>query len=279
MDDLAPIIEEIGVNMNVVVSELDQLAAEINDAHKSVGDAFGHSLEHAIRAGELLNIAKSKCPHGTWLLWLDKNISFSERSARVYMGVSENKDLLLANRQKTADLTLDGALKLLKGGTPMLQSLSNDWWTPREYIEAVYEVMGEIDLDPASTPEANETVGAKTIYTENNDGLNQRWFGKVFLNPPYGRLGGEFAAKLYESFGSGVDEAIMLVNSRATDADWFQPCFNGVICFTDHRIDFDSPYDKKTSSTHGSCFVYFGDNTAKFAEVFNRFGNIVARWP
>src|SRR3990170_4877703 len=27
----------------------------------------------------------------------------------------------------------------------------------------------------------------------------------------------------------------------ATDSDWFQPCFNGMICFTDHRIDFDSP--------------------------------------
>ena len=260
------------------VSELDKLAQEINEAHNELGDAFGHSLQYAIRAGELLNTAREKCPHGTWLPWLEKNIRFSERSARVYMNMAENKGLLLLNRQKIADLGLSEAMRLLKAGTPMLQSLSNDWWTPKEYIDAVYEVMGGIDLDPASTPEANKTVGATRIYTEQEDGLNQIWEGRVFLNPPYGKLGSAFASKLYESIGSGVDEAIMLVNSRATDADWFQPCFNGVICFTDHRIDFDSPYEKQTSSTHGSCFIYFGINEKKFAEAFAKFGNIVKRW-
>jgi ParB family chromosome partitioning protein len=157
--------------------------------------------------------------------------------------------------------------------------MSNDWWTPKQYIAAVVEVMGGIDLDPATCLAANKTVGAKKFYTEDSDGLSQEWRGRVFLNPPYGKLGSAFAAKLYESLGSGVDEAIMLVNSRATDADWFQPCFNGVICFTDHRIDFDSPYEKPTSSTHGSCFVYFGPNEIKFADVFARFGNVVKRFP
>ena len=261
----------------IVISELDKLAYKINEEHAGVQETFGHSLTHAIVAGELLEQAKSLCPHGSWMNWHENNIRHSLRTSQNYVNMSINKELILSNSQKFANMGYDAVLKILKGGTPMLQSLSNDWWTPKEYIDAVYEVMGGIDLDPASTPEANETVGAKIIYTESDDGLSQRWFGKVFLNPPYGRLGGEFAGKLYESLGSGVEEAIMLVNSRATDADWFQPCFDGVICFTDHRIDFDSPYEKKTSSTHGSCFVYFGDNPGEFSRVFSKFGNVVCR--
>lgn len=259
--------------------ELQQLAANINAAHAKVESSFGHSLQHAIRAGELLAEAKERLPHGEWLPWLEKNVRFSQRNAYVYITAFENRELIAANLQKTANLTLDAAMRLLKGGTPMLQSMSNEWYTPAKYLDAVREVMGEIDLDPATTPEANKTVKAKRFYTEEHDGLRQDWDGRVFLNPPYGKLGSAFAAKLYESLESGVSEAILLVNSRATDADWFQPCFDGIICFTNHRIDFDTPDEKTTSSTHGSCFVYFGPNKSKFADVFGRFGNVVRRWP
>ena len=97
-----------------------------------------------------------------------------------------------------------------------------------------------------------------------------------------GEAGPEFIEKFLHDFGSTFHEGIILVNSRATDADWFQPLFEGIICFTDHRIDFNSPHEKATSSTHGSCFVYLGKNQKKFAEVFSQFGaneppNIIER--
>jgi predicted transcriptional regulator len=40
------------------------------------------------------------------------------------------------------------------------QSDQNDWRTPRKFLDAAREVMGAIDLDPASSAEANGTVGA-----------------------------------------------------------------------------------------------------------------------
>lgn len=165
------------------------------------------------------------------------------------------------------------------GWQNLLLSQNPEWFTPRKYIEAVREVLGEIDLDPASCGEANQTVRANKFYSQENDGLLYPWMGKVFLNPPYGTDGPPFVKKLNKEYENGnVTEAILLVNSRATDAEWFQPLYDGLICFTDHRIDFDSLEEKSTSSTHGSCFVYFGPNKKKFAEIFSQFGKVLKRY-
>ncbi len=53
-----------------------------------------------------------------------------------------------------------------------------------EYIKAAREVMGKIDLDPASDIEAQKVVKAKRIYDEEVDGLQQTWHGRIWLNPP-----------------------------------------------------------------------------------------------
>jgi hypothetical protein len=265
------------------------LAAQAYARAKGYGNEIeGHALEirmvAARRYGELVPPQQGKRTDkelhqdSVKLSVSQQRLSEFRQLAKVTENTLRKAVRTLAGREDTL-LSWSGAFHLAFSGTPMLQSLSNDYYTPEKYIAAVREVMGDIDLDPASCTRANKTVKAKEIYTEADDGLNQDWYGRVFLNPPYGKLGSAFAAKLYESLGSGVDEAVMLVNSRATDADWFQPCFNGVICFTDHRIDFDSPEEKATSSTHGSCFVYFGPNEEKFAAVFAQFGNVVKRWP
>ncbi|MDD5502444.1 MAG: DNA N-6-adenine-methyltransferase [Candidatus Thermoplasmatota archaeon] len=158
-------------------------------------------------------------------------------------------------------------------------SESNEWYTPSVYLEAAREVLGWLDIDPASCEAANKNVRAKVYYDKDSNGLQRDWPGKVWLNPPYGGLSAVFTARLIEQYQTGITtEAILLVNANSTDTKWFQPLWEYILCFTDHRINFICPDGEKSGSTHGSVFIYFGPNQKKFANAFSRFGVIVRRW-
>jgi hypothetical protein len=85
-------------------------------------------------------------------------------------------------------------------------------YTPAEFIAPVRQVLGQIDLDPATSETAQQTVQATQYFTEQDDGLAQEWLGRVFLNPPYHRdLCPKFINKLIiEIAADHVTEAILL---------------------------------------------------------------------
>ena len=165
-------------------------------------------------------------------------------------------------------------------------SESNEWYTPKRYVDAAREVMGGRELDPASCAEANEIVKAKYYFTSESDGLSRPWNAEsVWLNPPYGRTGGRsnqdiWSEKLIDEYEKGhVKEAVLLVNA-VPDRKWFQRLWEYPICFTDHRIKFISPDNSKANApTHGSAFVYFGPMSywEAFENEFEPIGHIV--WP
>jgi ParB family chromosome partitioning protein len=163
------------------------------------------------------------------------------------------------------------------------QSLSNEWYTPPVYLEAARAVLGGIDLDPASSERANRNVQAAAYYTEEDNGLAQAWWGRVFLNPPYGRWEGEssaglWTAKLLTEYAAGrVTAAVLLVNAVPGNA-WFTPLWQFPICFTDHRISFiDADGRVQAAPTHSNAFVYLGGDRTAFVSAFARFGAVVAR--
>ena len=165
--------------------------------------------------------------------------------------------------------------------------MGNEWYTPSKYIEAAKEVMGAIDLDPASCEQANKTVQASRFYSKEEDGLTQPWPGRVWLNPPYGRVNPElkgsnrslqknFMLSLLERYQSGeTTEAIALAFGTSLPMAWFVPFWSYPICIVRKRIDFDTEEGRGLAHFgYGNLFVYLGKNEEKFIEVFSKIGLI-----
>jgi DNA N-6-adenine-methyltransferase (Dam) len=153
------------------------------------------------------------------------------------------------------------------------------WYTPLPHIEAARDVLGGIDLDPASSELANRTVRAGMFYSEQDDGLSHAWKGRVWLNPPYGEPAGRFIACLSAHIDGGmVSAAIVLVSLHAMSTTWFQPLYGGILCVTRGRLAFTDIDGNPGSPTFGSVFAYLGPDPHRFAERFAEFGHILAEW-
>lgn len=155
---------------------------------------------------------------------------------------------------------------------------NNEWYTPAEYIAAARRVMGEIDLDPASSAQANEVVQAARYFTAEDDGLAQPWSGRVWMNPPYAAgLVDRFAEKLVHHVSAGeVTEAIVLVNN-ATETGWFQRMARAAtaICFFQGRVRYWRPDGGSNTPLQGQALFYFGDNVDRFSGVFSVIGLVM----
>jgi len=169
--------------------------------------------------------------------------------------------------------------------TNMMQNLTGntEWRTPEKYINSVGNVLGGIDIDPASNDEAQALVQAGIYHTIKDNGLDHRWNGRCFMNPPYSReLIPKFTNKFLSELKCGhITESIVLVNA-STDTRWFHQLQEQAkaICFTKGRIGFLRPGQGYQASTGkkgqiGSAFLYFGDDVESFTAEFSQYGFIL----
>jgi len=164
----------------------------------------------------------------------------------------------------------------------IFSSESNEYYTPSQYIEAAREVMSGIDLDPASCEAAQRMIQAIQFYTESDDGFNKPWIGRVWLNPPYGKIGsdssqGQWAHRMIAEYEAGrVTEGIVLVKA-AVGYEWFELLWDRLpMCFARDRVSFiraDGSSDGQ--SKQGTTFCYVGPDPTRFIEVFRQFGRII----
>ena len=179
--------------------------------------------------------------------------------------------------EKGVEVTQAGLLKIANGSHVSLNSGENEWYTPRDYIEAARQAMGGIDLDPASCEVAQANVQAGRFYTIDDNGLDKKWTGNVWLNPPYSKeLIGLFAAKVAGE-SERFRQAVVLVNN-ATDTAWFHQMVSvaSAVCFFRGRIRFlDKTGKPANTPVQGQAAIYIGPNVDAFRRAFSPMGFVV----
>jgi len=144
---------------------------------------------------------------------------------------------------------------------------SKEWYTPREIFQALNI---DFDLDPCSPgQDIVRWIPAQIHYTIRDDGLTAKWFGNVFINPPYGMDTPKWMRRL-SKHGNGI----ALVFARP-DTRWFHDYvpLADAICFIKGRIGFvpaekalfyaDGIWKPKGGCGAASMLVAFGQDNAE----------------
>ena len=179
---------------------------------------------------------------------------------------SEQREIVAAGPKAVVDVARDIRQNGMAHRTKF--SGNNEWFTPQQYVELARDVLGDIDLDPASHAVAQEAVKARAFFTEVDDGLTKPWRGRVWLNPPYSQPAiGYFVGKMVSEFLCG----------NVSEAGWFHLAFGVArrICFTRGKSN-SLPWwvprlSPRCKARHS---LYFGENAKKFERVFSNIGAI-----
>ena len=103
-------------------NSLADLAAQIRSEHNAARLSARKTIDHALKAGDLLLKAKALAgQHGYWGDWLHAHCDISERTAQAYMRLARNRPAIEANPQATADLTIEDALQGLARPKPPME--------------------------------------------------------------------------------------------------------------------------------------------------------------
>lgn len=154
---------------------------------------------------------------------------------------------------------------------------NEDFFTPKLFVDRVRAAFGGvIDLDVASHPRANRTVGAESYYTKSMNGLALPWFGRVWLSPRTNDMEAWVEKAIFELDNGRVDELICLIHSRAEASVYYQPMLRLVdaICVISGggpvfegrgALTANNPADR----WH---FNYFGKRTDRFVAAMSQIG-------
>ena len=152
-----------------------------------------------------------------------------------------------------------------------------EYYTPAPIIEAARRTMGGIDLDPASCEQANQIVKAGHIFTVAKSGLAQPWFGRVWMNHPFGRSANDaWITKLNISYLTKQVEQACCITFACTSEAWFLPLFAYPMCFLSPRTNYlDARGQIVRGVTKGSVVTYMGPNIQRFLEEFRELGKVM----
>ena len=132
----------------------------------------------------------------------------------------------------------------------MFSSNTDLWETPQDFFMKLYDEF-HFTLDVCAKPENTKCL---SYFTPEIDGLKQKWTGVCWMNPPYGRVIGEWVKKAYESSLNGAT-VVCLLPARTDTKWWHEYCMKGEIRLVRGRLKFGK---SKNSAPFPSAVVIFG---------------------
>ena len=99
----------------------------------------------------------------------------------------------------------------------LFNSTTDLWATPPELFAELARRFGPFDLDVCATA---DNAKCPRFFTPDQDGLQQPWHGRCWMNPPYGKRIAKWIRKAWESSLQGAT-VVCLLPAR-TDTRWWQ---------------------------------------------------------
>jgi phage N-6-adenine-methyltransferase len=93
---------------------------------------------------------------------------------------------------------------------------SQEWETPHDLFDKLNKEF-HFDLDPCAT---KENAKCPSYYTKTQNGLEQDWFGNVFVNPPFREVA-KWVEKAYNEVRARRAKIVVLLIAARTDTRWF----------------------------------------------------------
>lgn len=136
---------------------------------------------------------------------------------------------------------------------------TDEWYTPK-YI---FDALGiTFDLDVACPPEGPRYVPCIAHLTKKECGLTSPWYGKVWMNPPFGHQKTKIAwLEKFFSHGNGI----ALLPDR-TSAPWWQKFSRmaDAVLFVSPKIKFERPDGTMGNSPGtGTCLFAVGSESVQ----------------
>jgi phage N-6-adenine-methyltransferase len=115
------------------------------------------------------------------------------------------------------------------------RSAGCEWATPADFFASV-DAEFHFDLDTCASA---DNAKCARFFTKDEDGLAQRWTGRVWCNPPYGRAIGAWMRKAYESVQGGDAEVVVCLVFARTDTSWWHDyALRGEVRYLRGRLRF-----------------------------------------
>lgn len=153
---------------------------------------------------------------------------------------------------------------------PKGETDTDERYTPQWVVDLVLKVMGRIDLDPCADP--LKRIPATVHFTEEDNGLERAWGGKVFLNPPYSGCATWIKhLDIYATTGA-VTEAILLVpvtTMGTKGACMLMRQTASAVTIFDRSLNFlgEDYQPMPSKSPIPLCLIYVGENTDRFLNL------------